>query len=357
MLALPREYQAKETASAFKHEASPTCSSSYNDWTPTSSRASSASPVPKANLPAGDVRQSVNSHLEGADPSSMIKGQNSCIPFRSATSITGVHVEHPGTNVLWHHLTKAVQAACSLPPKSRRVTTTMDQCYRDVLLAEPMPEHLLKILPGDSDAAIMAEGIDVAQLLLDDLDLQVDDDASKCAHYIMDEIKSELPYHCAGLHWKFADNLLSQTIERFGGILALVFEDQTRIEEIVYVWLDLVLSTAIYIGKTDDEKLEYQSMTESTKRSIIPLGLLGACRKSLSALESYDRLIVCLDFLLDHNNHTFAPDDKVLLPKEWIDDALEALANGVSRYAVYMRGVAQQAAINLQRAEEFEEAK
>jgi len=105
----------------------------------------------------------------------------------------------------------------------------------------------------------------------------------------------------------------------------------------------------VLIAVTRNEQLEYRSINKSTRRCSIPLGLLGACRKAQAALESFDRLTACLNFLLDHNSHTFAPDDEVLLPKDWIDDALGALANGVSRYAVYMRGIAQHAAANLER--------
>jgi len=278
------------------------------------------------------------------------------------TTSNGIRIEHPGTEVLWQHLTDAVGAACTLPPRYRRVSTVRQDrkqviCLRDVMLAERMPDHLLAMLPEDSDAVLITEGFNLAQQVFDELALQAEEEGDEWGteDYILDEIMSYLPNLCAVLHWKLADSVLRQTIARLGGILALILRDQTHIEEIVYVWVDLATSIAKLITDTDDEESEYQSINESTKRCIIPLGLLGACRKSLSALESYDRLIACLDFLLDHNNHTFAPDDEVLLPKDWIDNALEALANGVSRYAVYMRGVAQQAAINLQRADDIEE--
>jgi len=256
-----------------------------------------------------------------------------------------MRIEHPGAEVLWQHLTDAVRAGFALP--SDCSYTTVVQCLCDVMLAEHMPVELLKILPDDSEALLR-------QQFLDKWNSKEEEDASDpsdCEDYTMAmaTLRSEVPKLCAGLHWYIADIVLRRTIERSGGVLSMVLQDQTHIEEIVYVWMDVAIGAMILVADTDDERLEFQSINESTRRHIIVLGLLGSCRKSLSALESYDRLIVCLEFLLDHNNHKFGPGKQTLVPKKWINHALEALANGVSRYAVYMRGIAQQAAINRQR--------
>jgi len=221
----------------------------------------------------------------------------------------------------------------------------MDQCLRDVMLAQPMPGELLLILPKDSEALLMTEAFDLAHQVFNELDLRVEDDASDFEDYTMDECKSNFHKLCAALHWKIADSVLYQTIARSGGILPMILQDQTHIEDIVYVWFDLTIAMQVQIADTT-----------STKHYIVPLLLLGACEKDMSSQESYARLITCLDFVFDHQDKMFALDNKILLPKDWIDNALEALANGVSRYAVYMRGVAQQAAINLQRVDDFEGA-
>ena len=212
---LPALCEMKMTRSTFEHEASCSpCSSSSsvcNGLTPTSSRASSTAPTPKLNLPVESVVSTEDSGPDVVDSSSMLQDRKS-----------------RRTEVLWQHLNDAVRAAYIPPTEHRRVTTTMDQCLRDVMLAESMPDQLLAILPKDSEALSMKEASDLAYQVFDDLDLQVEEDAFDCKGY-MDELNSDLPGLCAALHWKLADSVLSQTISRFGGILALVLQDQTQI--------------------------------------------------------------------------------------------------------------------------------
>ena len=353
ILALPTGSEVNELTSIFNHEADAPCSSSsssHNGWTPSSSEASTTAPTPELNLPVGSNSSCGDSNLNGPDSSSMVQGQMTRLSFHPATSSSGIRIEHPGAEVLWQHLTDAVNAARTLPSKYRRFTTTMDQCLRDVILAERMPDQLLKILPQDFEVVLMTEGSNTAQQALDDLDLRLEEDASNCEDYTMERLESKLPELCAALHWYIAESVLKQTIARFGGILALVLQDQNYIEEIVYVWLDFSINIRIIIADTRIEQNFCQRISEATKRYVVPLLLLGACREYKSAEESHERLHACLDFfLLDHRENMLAPENQVLLPKDWTESALEALAYGVSRYAVYMRSVAQQAAVNLQR--------
>jgi len=346
----PKEPEVNETTSTLKHEASTPRSSSsswYHGCTPASSGPPSTVSTPELNLRAPNVLQHENSVLDNMDSSSSINGPKSRISFRPARSGTGMRIEHPGAEILWRYLTDAVRADTTLPSDSRKMSTTVVQCLCDVMLAVHMPAELLKLLPDDSGSVLM-------QQILKQWDFEVEEDASDLPDYedytmFMAALRSDLPKLCAGLHWYIADIVLRHTIERFGGILAMVLRNQTHIEQFVYVWVDLGIIAQLLTADTSEEENFFQSIKESTKHYVIPLILLGACREYKSARESHDRLTACLEFFLNQNEETFAPDDKLLVPKDWIDDALEALANGVSRYAVYLRGVAQQAALNLQR--------
>ena len=172
----------KETKSTSKHEASSPCSSSSSrcdGWTPPSSGPPSTVSTAKLNLPVEDVLSRGHSGLEGPDASSTIDGQMSRLSFH--TSSNGVRVEHPGTEVLWQHLTDAVRAACTPPPRYRRISTARQRrkqviCLRDVMLAERMPDHLLAILPEDFEAVLITEGFNLAQQVFDDLALQEEEE-------------------------------------------------------------------------------------------------------------------------------------------------------------------------------------
>jgi len=166
MPVVPTQPKMKETTSTFKHEAGPPCSSSSSgcdDRTPPSSGPPGTVSTPKLNLPVETVLSPGDSSLDGVGSSSTTDGQKSRISIPPADPSNLIRVEHPSSKVRWQHLTDAVRAACSVPPKHRRLSTIMDQCLRDVMLAERMPEQLLKILPEDSDAVLMKDGSNLAQ--------------------------------------------------------------------------------------------------------------------------------------------------------------------------------------------------
>jgi len=317
----------------------------YEPWTPLEDR--KASIAAGGSLPRGSLAR------QRGDSASTVKASKGPVSFSTPSPSIDLETTQPDNNDMWQRLNEAVRTVCALPPRYRNPSRDMETSLCDVLLAEDMSDELLAILPENSETMWRAEASKLAEQVVDGLDFRAQAAPSTCESYIMAVIRTDLPRHVASLHTNLADNVIGHNIARFGHILAMVLQDQTHLEQVLYVWLDLTITLQM-MAATGEEQRFFQSINEQTKRYLVPLLLIGACRKHLSAAESHVTLQNCLQYCLTYKEEMFSPDNEVLLPKDWIEQALHSLAFGVSRFAGHLRGIAMQASINLERHEEEE---